>query len=274
MSQIKHCFTSRFKDGYIAEVDWNQLEVVILQVESQDTVLRQELQDGLDLHTAMTSVVYNTPYTTIKEEITAGNKDWIAKRKKVKSGRFALQYGASAKKIAATTGWSESEARDFVEVYYRRYPGIKAWQKMVKAEVKRSALPIDGVWKGQYISPNGRRYVFTGEWNAAYNMVSFPPTKLQNYPIQGLASDFVKRMRHLLIKDLIRADLLHEIVPVNTIHDSVMFDCLDLKAFNKLEAIIKNVYGRAQKDLYLMCNSLRKVDVPLNYSIKYGTYWS
>lgn len=275
MSNIKHVFTSRFEDGYILEVDWNQLEIVILQIESQDLTLKDELNEGLDLHTAMTADVARQPYLIVANAISAGDDTWIKRRKQIKSARFALQYGASAAKIAKVAGWDEGSAREFVDVYYSKYKGIKRWQQMVKKQVLDTARPKDDKWYGQYTSPNGRRYIFQGEWNPKYNKVNFPPTKMFNYPIQGLASDFVKVMRSKLIKELI--DLGSKggyYLPINTIHDSVMFDVGSYGAKEHLEDTIDFVYGKAPLELHDMLLGTRKVEVPFRYSIKSGKYWS
>jgi DNA polymerase I-like protein with 3'-5' exonuclease and polymerase domains len=279
MSDIKKCFTSRWDTGRIVEIDWNQLEVVILAVESQDIVLTSELNDGIDLHSAMTATVYGKPYNYVKSYVDAGDDDWVGRRKKIKSARFALQYGAGAKKIAETAGWDIGEAKTFQKAYYDRYCGIFIWNQLVKNEVIKTAKPTGNVvegfaeYRGQYISPNGRRYVFTGRQNK-WGGISFPPTKLQNYPIQGLASDFVKMMRRVILKELYGYTLKPDILHVNTIHDSIMFDCKTGDDEEFLRKIIKEQYAQASTYLYRLVHRERKVAVPLNYSIKSNHYWS
>jgi DNA polymerase I len=279
MSNIKKCFTSRWDTGRIVEIDWNQLEVVILAVESEDRVLTSELNEGIDLHTSMTATVYGKDYNWVKNYVDAGDDDWVRRRKKIKSARFALQYGAGAKKIAEQAGWSIEGAKEFQRAYYDRYSGIYLWNKLVKNEVIRTAKPTGNIvegfteYRGQYISPNGRRYVFTGRQNK-WGGISFPPTKLQNYPIQGLASDFVKMMRSIVLRELYGYTLKPDILHVNTIHDSIMFDCKTGDDEEFLRRIIKDQYGRAQSYLYKLVNTERKVEVPLNYSIKSNYYWS
>lgn len=275
MSEIKKAFRSRFHEGWIVEVDWNQLEVVILQVESGDPVLAKQLRDGIDLHTSMTAAVHNTDYDFIRNQITLGHPEWVAHRKKIKSARFALQYGAGAAKIAETAGTTEEWAREFTRKYYDMYPVIYQWQKHLKKVVVESAKPSgkDGEWKGQYISPNGRRYIFTGNINS-WGKVSFPPNKLYNYPIQGLASDFVKMMRSDLITRINDCWHLNKtIFPINTIHDSVMFD-VSPNHIETIKEIIDYVYSTADKALELMLDFRRKVEVPLKWTIKSDHYWS
>jgi DNA polymerase I-like protein with 3'-5' exonuclease and polymerase domains len=280
MSEIKQCFTSRYPGGSIVEVDWSQLEVVILAVETQDSTLASELIDGLDLHCALTAEVYKTPYTEVYKAVKDGDMLWTARRKKMKSGRFAIQYGAGAKKIAEQTGFTEIEAEQFIKAYYARYRGIKDWNNRVRDYVTVSSkvtgiVDKDGqpVYKGQYVGPNGRRYVFTGTLNK-WGKVSFPPTKLQNYPIQGLASDFVKMMRSKVIRELYKYTYKPDVVHINTVHDSIMFDCANKPSEDFLKETIDREYGKAKHYLAEMISSKRDVIVPFNYSFKSTESWS
>jgi DNA polymerase-1 len=282
MSDIKQCFTSRWPDGLIVDVDWSQLEVVILQVETQDGVLKRELNDGIDLHCALTADVYHVPYNTVYDAVKAGDGEWIKRRKVMKAGRFALQYGAGAKKISEQTGFSLDEADNFIKTYYNKYRGIDRWNKKVREEVLISAKPTglldkDGqmVYKGQYIGPNGRRYVFTGTKNK-WGKLSFPPTKLQNYPIQGLASDFVKMMRSKVNKEIYQYTYAvpDKVQHINTVHDSIMYDCADKLTAKYVIDSIESVYRLAKTYLSSMINSSRDVEVPFYYSIKTTEHWS
>jgi DNA polymerase I len=282
MSDIKKCFTSRWADGYIVDVDWSQLEVVMLQVETQDEALKEELINGVDLHSALTAEVYHVPYETVINSIKDGDPEWIKKRKVMKSGRFAIQYGAGPKKISEQTGFSIAEAEYFIKTYYRKYKGIGDWNSKVKSYVLASAKPSglvdkDGevVYKGQYVGPNGRRYVFSGTRNK-WGKLSFPPTKLQNYPIQGLASDFVKMMRSKVNKEIYgyTYGAPEKILHINTVHDSIMYDCKNYEIAKYVEDCIDNVYRKAQYHLSNMLFHDRVVSVPFLYSFKITKHWS
>ena len=281
MSDIKKCFTSRYgPQGTIVEIDWNQLEVVVLQIETQDKMLEQEISAGTDLHCAMTSAVHGVPYSIIYNAIKDGDVEWTRKRKEIKSARFALQYGAGAKRIAELTGWSIEQATHFIKAYYHNYRDIFNWNNLVRDLVLASAKPTgevdkDGypVYKGQYTSPSGRRYVFSGTRNK-WNKLSFSPNQLQNYPIQGLASDFVKLMRSKLLRELYKYTYKPQCLHINTIHDSVMFDVGDQASLDFLIDCVKLVYGTAQHMMSELVNREREVLVPIKYSIKHGSFWS
>jgi hypothetical protein len=117
--------------------------------------------------------------------------------------------------------------------------------------------------------------VFTGTKNK-WGKLSFPPTKLQNYPIQGLASDFVKMMRSKVNKEIYQYTYgaPDKVLHINTVHDSIMYDCADSVAAKYVVDCIDNVYKKAREHLFTMLSSKRDVMVPFSYSVKTIKNWS
>ena len=82
------------------------------------------------------------------------------------------------------------------------------------------------LFRSTHVTETGRRFVFKeyhsdSSWSSrSYN---FSPTELKNYPVQGLATGDVVPMMlgHIFqwLKDR------EDVYMVNTIHDSLMFDC-------------------------------------------------
>ena len=216
---IKQIFTSRFKDGAIVEVDFNQLEVVALAHVTKDLQLIHDISSGKDIHSELYKDMFGR-YPT-KEE-----------RKPFKARTFQLIYGAGAKAISKQAGCSIDEAKKFVDVFYGRYKSVADWHKNFAEEVETKStyeLDDDGFREKvkTYIlnTETGRKFCFKeyyndSTWSArTYN---FSPTELKNYPVQGLATgDIVPMMLGIIFKALKdRAD----VKMVNTIHDSLMFD--------------------------------------------------
>jgi DNA polymerase I-like protein with 3'-5' exonuclease and polymerase domains len=271
-SHFKKALTSRYgSDGLIIEVDWSQLEIICQQIESQDGVLGAELNDGVDLHTMMTADIYpDASYKYIQEEVRKHNPVWVERRRQTKRARFALQYGAGAKRIRQLTGWSLTDSINFIDTYNNKYNKIVMWQLMVRREVEQSAKPCnaDGQLKGQYTSPTGRRVVFkTGENGR------FSPTQLKNYPIQGLASDFVAHMTGKLMRDILYYEMLPVIHLTNTIHDSIVLD-VHKDAEEIALDIIETCFSQAQQGMRELVQGKRLVEVPFKYSITSGHSWA
>ena len=216
---IKQIFNSRFNDGLIVEVDFNQLEVVALAHVTRDKQLIADISKGIDIHSALYKDMFGRMPT--KEE-----------RKPFKSRTFQLIYGAGAKAISKQAGCSFEEAKKFIDVFYTRYPDVAKWHKdfAVRAELESLyQLDDDGfrekVKTFVFQTETGRKFCFReyfsdSTWSPkTYN---FSPTELKNYPIQGLATgDIVPMMLGIIFRKLVGRD---DVKMVNTIHDSLMFD--------------------------------------------------
>ena len=88
---IKQIFNSRYTNGVVVEVDFNQLEVVALAHVTKDKQLIDDISSGIDIHSALYKDMFGRMPT--KEE-----------RKPFKSRTFQLIYGAGAKAIAKQAG--------------------------------------------------------------------------------------------------------------------------------------------------------------------------
>lgn len=262
---IKQIFNSRFNDGVIVEVDFNQLEVVALAHVTRDKQLIKDISGGIDIHSALYEGMFGRPPT--KEE-----------RKPFKARTFQLIYGAGAKAIAKQAGCSLDEAKKFVDVFYTRYPQVGEWHTKFAEEVERNStyeLDDDGfrekVKTFVLNTETGRKFLFKeyfneSSWSArTYN---FSPTELKNYPIQGLATgDIVPMMLGIIFRSLEGRD---DVKMVNTIHDSLMFDVQGDAA----DAFIKEI-TTILKDTHKYFEEKFKVPLALklNAGVSVGKNW-
>lgn len=277
MSQIKRVFHSRFPEGRIIEVDWSQLEVCCLQIESSCESLGLEISDGVDLHSVMTAKIYGEPYESVRLAVISNDPLWVARRRDTKRARFALQYGAGSKRISQLTGWTLDASKDFILQYYNHYPEIAAWQDKVYGEVLASAehefkKGVSTGMVGQYTSPTGRRYIFKSFKDERTGEDKFSPTQLKNYPIQGLAADFVAYVLVELHRRIFTQGLEHAILLVNTIHDSVILD-VKKEYSDEATTLIKEVYALAPDYMRAVVRFQRPVTIPLKYAITNGRTW-
>ena len=257
MSTIRKYFTSRWKDGYICEYDFSQLEVIALAYLSQDVNLIADIKSGVDMHCQSASFLYGAPYANIKGAVDRGDKEWKAKRKIAKAPGFLIQYGGGAKTMAKETGLSEGQCKGFIEAYYKRYAGVKAFQDSVIAEVKASRQLTDkrtaaGLpsGRGEYVSETGRRYAFM-EMDGFRGDVSFSPTQMKNYPVQGFATgDIVPLVLGKLYRALKNDKVLcDDCLMINTVHDSVVFDIKDEETLFYADKVIRETMEAAPQYL-------------------------
>ena len=286
MSDIKQCFVSRFgNEGYIMEADFSQLEMIGLAYISGDEVLKQDIMDGKDFHCINASFLYGQPYEYIKEMVDAGDEGWIKKRKKAKGPGFLIVYGGGATTMAKNTGLPIEDCKNFIARYYERYIGVALWQETVKEEVestrkpstKRTELGLpSGV--GYYTSITGRRYVFqeydAPEWMGS-GSVSFSPTQLKNYPIQGFSTGDLVPLAvgklYRVLKNNPKKLPQDKIKLINTVHDSVLLDVHE-SVVEVTADVVKKVMERTPKyfeDIYKV-----KFDLPLPVEVSYGRTWA
>lgn len=289
MSNIKECFTSRWgDDGVIMEADFSQLEVIGLAIISDDEQLKQDILNGIDFHAQTASWLFDVPYNDILDGVRAGNTRYKQMRQAAKEPNFLNQYGGGAWLMAKNTGIDKKKCQKFIDEYYNRYTGVKAFQDTVMNTVSRnrkpskkkspSGLPL-GI--GYYPSITGRRYVFyeyedelkTISWkkSPSTSTASFSPTEMKNYPVQGFATgDIVPEVLGRLYRWCIR-EFPESVKMVGTVHDSVVFD------------VRKGIAAHVAKKIKLIMESSPRymrqrygieIDLPLKADVEYAESWA
>lgn len=268
MSDIKSCFPSRWESGVLLESDFSQLEVIGLAALSQDPVLIEDLLSGRDMHTYFTA-----KRLKIEEAQVQPKQRTFTKRM-----TFQLQYGSGAKNMALKLRLPADECKAFIDEYYNRYAGVKAWQNDVMEAVYQSRIPgeVEGYGKGHWDSPTGRLYTFfeqdPPEWMKD-RTPNFSPTQIKNYPVQGSATADIMavfRARHYRV--LLSSPLRGMVLPINTVHDSLMCDCISREAALEAAKLHKGLASQLQD---VMMETWGWVcPVPFKIESKIGPKWS
>jgi DNA polymerase I-like protein with 3'-5' exonuclease and polymerase domains len=264
---IKRAYVSRWGDkGQLVDFDYAQLEMVALAYLSNDATLINDINSGVDMHEALYRDMHGR--TPTKEE-----------RKPFKRMSFGLVYGAGYKVLAVNSGCSEKDAKRFIKVFYSRYSGVKEWHASLvdKANEKRIVTKLHDMVTGHPIakytmsSPTGRMYVFREYHNEWKGGMSFSPTELKNYPVQGFATgDVVPFMVGEVVDALLRSDMVHDAVPIMTVHDSMLFD-VKKEIVDKFITRCYNVL----KNTTPLVNKMFKIDLPVTLSVgcSVGNNW-
>lgn len=186
--------------------------------------------------------------------------------------------------MAAKNGISKELAELFIFQYYNRYKGVKEWQEHVRQSVEDSRVSTGErtpagypKGKGTYISPTGRMYTFfeydAPAW-ARNKEPRFSPTEMKNYPCQGFATaDLMALYRGRLYRRLIREDMMEWALPINTVHDSVMFD-VDASYPARLRDLVRVLEEEAE-NLPQALHDLWGIncDLPFKIECKAGPSW-
>jgi DNA polymerase I-like protein with 3'-5' exonuclease and polymerase domains len=254
------------------EADFSQLEIVGVALLSGDEVLKNDIRSGADLHRMRAAELFHIPELMVT----------ASQRKLAKALSFQLQYGAGPKSMAATNKIPLATAKRFVELYYARYKRLKFWQDEVMLDVKLSRSPTGTHTpkgyprgRGTHHSATGRIYTFLEQDSDYAPGPNFSPTEVKNYPVQGYATgDIMAVFRHMVWRELMRnGHLLDYWAPINTIHDSIMFD---LRTEHEAQTLVYWL-EMIVKDLPTLLQSLWpgvKIDLPFKIECKAGPTWA
>lgn len=269
-TSIRECFVSRYgpENGFLVEFDFSQLEICALAEVSGDPVLIYELNRGEDIH-RLNAAMWLSKYP---EDVTSDE------RKKAKVMTFQLQYGAGSAKMSESLDITVGAAQDFINDFYNKYKGVDKYhadlakeRAAVTSSSKKQTVPSDEVW---VISPTptGRMYTLPFRQTDGGDFY-YSRTEMKNYPIQGFGTadivpvvlNLVYDNLHLIYKDYKRIPLL-----INTVHDSIMFDC-HVNELITLFAVVENAF----KDFPYKFKELfdYELKVVYNYDVKVGKNW-
>ena len=279
MSEIKKVFISRFgDDGVIVEADWSQLEVYALAFLSGDKQLKQDLIDGIDIHSMNAANLKGENYGSFLLRVQRNESDALKSRKLAKALSFQLQYGAGPITMAVKNKCSEKLAKDFIRAYFTRYPGVKTYHEMLQSSVKvlrkaSTARTPKGLPAGvsKWVSKTGRIYTFyeQDDWKGG---TSFSPTQVKNYPIQGFATgDIVPMVVGYVQEQLWKEQLAEDALLINTIHDSIVLDVKKEVLPNVVYLLKECMENGAIRLLKSYFNI--DFDLPLKATVKYGPNW-
>jgi len=157
----------------IASADYSQIELRIMAHISGDAALLRAFTEGIDVHRATAGEVFGVPVEQVSSE----------QRRYAKVINFGLIYGMSSFGLARNLGIETKAAASYIERYFARYPGVKAYMDETKARAKETGYVETVFGRRLYLpeirSPNGPRR--GGAERAAINA-----------PMQGTAADLIK----------------------------------------------------------------------------------
>lgn len=157
----------------IASADYSQIELRIMAHISGDESLLRAFREGIDVHRATAAEVFGTTPDQVSSE----------QRRYAKVINFGLIYGMSSFGLAKNLGIENKAAASYIERYFARYPGVKAYMDETKASAKETGYVETVFGRRLYLpeinSPNGPRR--GGAERAAINA-----------PMQGTAADLIK----------------------------------------------------------------------------------
>jgi DNA polymerase-1 len=223
---------ARIRRAFVAEpghvlvsADYSQIELRLLAHVADIPALKDAFAQGQDIHARTASEVFGIPLAQMDG----------ATRRRAKAINFGIIYGISAFGLARQLGIEAGEAKTYIDAYFTRYPGIRAYMERTKEEARIN---------GYVLTPFGRRCYIAGI--ADRNMARRAGAERQaiNAPLQGGAADIIKRAMVRLPGALAAAQLSARLLL--SVHDELLFESsIDESA--RLAAVAKSVMeGAAQ----------------------------
>jgi DNA polymerase-1 len=239
---------SRIRRAFVAEpghvlvsCDYSQIELRLLADVADIPVLRQSFIDHEDIHARTASEVFGVPMAGM-DPMT---------RRRAKAINFGIIYGISAFGLGRQLGITPGEARGYIDAYFARYPGIRAYMERTKEEARIN---------GYVTTAFGRRCWVPGIADRNPAKRGYAERQAINAPLQGGAADIIKRAMVRLpdaLRDAgLRARLLLQV------HDELLFEAPESEG-KQLAALAKRVMEAAAQ-----------LSVPLVVDTGIGRTWA
>lgn len=238
--KIRQAFVA--EAGYsILAADYSQVELRIMAHLSKDKNLLKAFNDQLDIHQATAAEVLGITLDEVTSE----------QRRRAKAINFGLIYGMSAFGLAKQLEISRGEAQEYIDVYFKRYPGVKEYMNTAKEFAKANG----------YVETILGRRLFLPEINSKNVMQRNAAERAAiNAPMQGTAADIIKKAM-IEVNTMIFQEYNSQIKMVMQVHDELVFEVQKDK-HDEIAAKIKSIM-----------ESAIKLSVPLEVNIDIGENW-
>jgi DNA polymerase-1 len=237
--EIRAAFTST-PGTQLLSADYSQIELRLLAHFSGDPLLVRAYQENQDIHTLTASEVFGVPAETMDKKT----------RNRAKAVNFGIVYGISAFGLAAQLGIPQAEARAYIDRYFVRYQGVKAFIEKTLEATRR---------EGSVRTLFGRMRPIPDIESRNQNQRGFAERTAINTPLQGTAADLIKLAMIALDRKLAERKLKARMVL--QVHDELLFEVPADEA-EEVAALV-----RAEME------GVVKLNVPLVADLACGANW-
>ncbi len=166
---IRKGFIASSKEYCLLGVDYSQIELRLLAHFSQDKDLMEAFLKGQDIHLETSKALFGGDLAKEKRSIA-------------KSINFGLVYGMGSKKLSETLNIPLSEAKSYIEAYFKRFPSIKDYLNCTKEEILKTSKAFTLLGRYRVFDFNGVNDYIKGNYlREGVNAI-----------FQGSASDLLK----------------------------------------------------------------------------------
>ncbi len=224
----------------IVAADYSQIELRIMAHLSGDEGLLQAFREGRDIHTATAAEIFAID----PEQVNADQ------RRSAKAINFGLIYGMSAFGLARQLGIGREEAQAYVDRYFERYPGVKAFMDAMRAQAHE---------RGYVETLFGRRLHLPEIESRNAQRRQYAERAAINAPMQGTAADIIKRA--MIATDAWLRESGAGARMIMQVHDELVFE------------VEEGALDDCRREIERLMSGAAELAVPLVVEIGVGSNW-
>jgi len=237
--EIRAAFTA--EPGHVLlAADYSQIELRLLAHFSKDPLLVEAYRRGDDIHTLTASQVFGVPPLMVTPD----------HRRQAKVVNFGIVYGLSAFGLSQTLGIEPAEAKQFINAYFERYIGVRAFIDRTLEEARR---------EGKVKTLFGRVRPIPDINSKNANLRGFAERTAVNTPLQGTAADLIK-IAMIRIDTALNERGLKSRMTLQ-VHDELVFEVPESEV-GAMRALVRE-----------QMEKVHPLTVPLLVEIGVGTNW-
>ena len=221
--------------------DYSQIELRIMAHLSADEGLLDAFEKGEDVHRATAAEVFGTPVEDVSSD----------QRRSAKAINFGLIYGMSAFGLARQLGIERRQAQEYIDLYFERYPGVRAFMDAIRAKVREDRF-VETVF--------GRRLFLADISSSNHARRQAAERAAINAPMQGTAADLIK-LAMLSVDEWLRENGCGARI-IMQVHDELVLEAPE----SDTESVAKTVAE--------LMASVADLAVPLKVDVGIGPNWA
>lgn len=238
--EIRKAFVPLEEGDILLSCDYSQIELRVLAHMADDANMIDAFKHHSDIHTKTASEVFGTDMKDVTPEM----------RRNAKAVNFGIVYGIGAFRLSKDLNITKTQAQNYMDKYFERYPNIKKYLEDVIKDAE-----LDG-----YVLTilNRKRYI--PEVNSSNKRIKALGERLaMNAPIQGSAADIIKiamiNVYNRLKKEKLKSQLLLQV------HDELILN-VKKEELEKVKKLVKEEMENAAN-----------LKVDLDVDINTGATW-
>ena len=237
--RIRQAFVAP-KGCVMISADYSQIELRIMAHLSGDAGLLKAFEGGMDIHRATAAEVFGLKPESVTDE----------RRRAAKAINFGLIYGMSAFGLAKQLGIGRTDAQEYVDLYFSRYPGVKRFMDETRLLAREQGY-VETVF--------GRRLYLPDIRSSNQQVRQYAERTAINAPMQGTAADIIKRAMISVHRWLGESSMKARMVM--QVHDELVFE------------VEKPAVDAVQAEVPKLMSAAAKLKVPLVVDVGTGSNW-